>query len=108
MRDEIPKSIKEVSYNSIVNLQCTDGTHWVLIMKRKNNDFHYFDSHDVETKPKSLDKFVDLESDDRKKQDGESFCGSCRLYMIYPSARGFKIKRSLNSLINRRNSNESF
>ena len=29
MRDENPKTIKELNFNIIVNIHPTDGTHWV-------------------------------------------------------------------------------
>ena len=35
MRDENPKTIRELNFNIIVNLHPTEGTHWVLGIKEK-------------------------------------------------------------------------
>ena len=34
MRDQPPKTIKDAGYNSIIKLHPTDGTQWVLVIKR--------------------------------------------------------------------------
>ena len=34
MRDEKPEMINEPNFNIIVNLHPTDGTHWVLVIRR--------------------------------------------------------------------------
>ena len=36
MRDENPKTIRELNFNIIVNLHPTDGTHWVLVIRRED------------------------------------------------------------------------
>ena len=35
MRDKKPEMINENNFNIIVNLNPTDGTHWVLIIRRR-------------------------------------------------------------------------
>ena len=56
MRDQNPKTIRkpdsqtyETNSNIIVNLQPTDGTHWVLVIRREGGPVYYFDSFGVET-----------------------------------------------------------
>ena len=34
MRDDKPEMINETNFNIIVNLHPTDGTHWVLVIRR--------------------------------------------------------------------------
>ena len=34
MRDEKPDNINDNNFNIIVNLHPTDGTHWVLVIRR--------------------------------------------------------------------------
>ena len=51
MRNETPETIFENSFNIIVNLHPTDGTHWVLVIRRKGDPIYYFDSFGVETLP---------------------------------------------------------
>ena len=36
MRDENPKTIRELNFNIIVNLHPTDGTYWVLVIRRED------------------------------------------------------------------------
>ena len=54
MRDETP--IGEPNFNLIVNLHPTDGTHWVLVIRREGVPVHYFDSFGVETPPLFLEE----------------------------------------------------
>ena len=64
MRDESPSTIKEHHLNKIVNLHPTDGTHWVLVIRREGGSVYYFDSFGVKTPPVFLEKYVDLGSDE--------------------------------------------
>ena len=49
MRDQSPKTIYEPNSNIIVNLHPTEGTHWVLFIRREGGPVYYFDSFGVET-----------------------------------------------------------
>ena len=49
MRDENPKTIRELNFNIIVNLHPTGGTHWILVIRREDGHVYYFDSFGVET-----------------------------------------------------------
>ena len=100
MRDENPKTIRELNFNIIVNLHPTDGTHWVLVIRREGGPVYYFDSFGVETPPLFLEEYVDLGSNERIQQYNESYCGAFCLYMIYLIGRGFRIKSALNILVN--------
>ena len=58
MRDQTPDSIRETAspigdpnFNIIVNLHPTEGTHWVLVIRREGGPSYYFDSFSVETPP---------------------------------------------------------
>ena len=66
MRDKTPYNIKEPNLNIIVNLHPTEGTHWVLVVRREDTrsgwgtktegpsidgPTYYFDSFGVETPP---------------------------------------------------------
>ena len=44
MRDEISDNINETNFNIIVNLHQTEGTHWVLVIRREGGPMYYFDS----------------------------------------------------------------
>ena len=68
MRVESPDSIHEPNFNIFVNLHPTDGTHWVLVIRREGGPVYYFDSFGVETPPLILEGYVDLGSNDRIKQ----------------------------------------
>ena len=114
MRDQTPDSIRETAspirhgtkslvpqpasqttnpnFNIIVNLHPTDGTHWVLVIRREDGPTYYFDSYGVETPPLFLEEYVDLGSNERIQQYDESYCGAYCLYMIYLIDRGFRIK----------------
>ena len=100
MRDENPKTIRELNFNIIVNLHPTNGTHWVLVIRREGGPVYYFDSFGVETPTLSLEEYVDLGSNERIQQYDESYCGAYCLYMIYLIDRGFRIKSTLNILVN--------
>ena len=66
MRDENPKTIRELNFNIIVNLHPTDGTHWVLVIRREDGPMakhgqspvYYFDSFGVETHHYSYTKML--------------------------------------------------
>ena len=107
MRDETPGSIRETvsplrepNVNIMVTLHPTDGTHWVLVIRREGGPVYYFDSFGVETPPLFLEEYVDLGSNERIQQYDESYCGAYCLYMIYLTDRGFGIKSALNILVN--------
>ena len=58
MRDETPDSIRETAspigepnFNIIVNLHPTDGTHWVLVIRREGGPVYYFDSFVLVLRP---------------------------------------------------------
>ena len=55
MRDQTPDNTSETNFNFIVNLHPTDGTHWVLVIK-KGGPAYYFDSFGVETPPLFLEE----------------------------------------------------
>ena len=113
MRDRTPDNTNEPNVNIIVNLHPTDGTHWVLVIRREGGPVYYFDSFGVET-PTLFLEYVDLGSNERIQQYDESYCGSNEriqqydesycgaycLYMIYLIDRGFRIKSALNILVN--------
>ena len=82
IRDENPKSILELNFNVIVNLSPTDGTHWVLFIRREGGPVYYFDGFG-EAPQLFLDEYVDLGSNERIQQYDESYCGAYCLYMIY-------------------------
>ena len=100
MRDENPKTIRELNFNIIVNLHPTDGTHSVLVIRREDGPTYYFDGFGVKTPPLFLEEYVDLGSNERIQQYDESYCGAYCLYMIYLIDRGFRIKSALNILVN--------
>ena len=100
MRDQTPDSIRYPNFNIIVNLHPTEGTHWVLVIRREGGPTYYFDSFGVETPPLFLEEYVDLGSNERIQQYDESYCGAYCLYMIYLIDRGFRIKSALNILVN--------
>ena len=76
MRDENPKTIRELNFNIIVNLHPTDGTHWVLVIRRGDGPTYYFDSFGVENPSLFLEEYVDLVSNERIQQYDESYCGA--------------------------------
>ena len=72
MRDETPDNIREAgslinepNFNIIVNLHPTEGTHWVLVIRREGGPVYYFDSFGLETPPLFLEEYVDLGSNER-------------------------------------------
>ena len=73
MRDESPEMIKEPNFNIIVNLHPTDGTHWLLVIRREGGPIYYFDSFGVGTPPLFLEEYVDLGSIKRTQQNDESY-----------------------------------
>ena len=72
MRDQTPDNTSEPNVNIIVNLHPTDGTHWVLVIRREGSPVYYFDSFDVDTPPLVLEEYVDLGSNERIQQYDES------------------------------------
>ena len=100
MRDQTPDNTTETNFNIIVNLHPTDGTNWVLVIRRECGPVYYFDSFSVETPPLFLEEYVDLGSNERIQQYDESYCGAYCLYMIYLIDRGFRINNALNILVN--------
>ena len=100
MRDQTPDSINDNNSNIIVNLHPTEGTHWVLVIRREGGPVYYFDSFGVETPPLFLEEYVNLGSNERIQQYDESYCGAYCLYMIYLIDRGFRINNALNILVN--------
>ena len=100
IRDDKPEMVSEPNSNIIVNLHPTEGTHWVLVIRREGGPTYYFDSFGVETPPLFLEEYVDLGSNERIQQYDESYCGAYCLYMIYLIDRGFRIKSALNILVN--------
>ena len=67
MRDETPDIIRETAspirepnVNIIVNLHPTEGTHWDLVIRRKDGPVYYSDSFGVETPPLFLEEYVDV------------------------------------------------
>ena len=68
MRDKNPDNTSEPNVNIIVNLHPTDGTHWVLVIRRESGPTHYFDSFGIETPPLFLEEYVDLGSNERIQQ----------------------------------------
>ena len=100
MRDDKPEMVSEPNFNIIVNLHPTEGTHWVLVIRREGGPVYSFDSFGVETPPLFLEEYVDLGSDETIQQYDESYCGAYCLYMIYLIDRGFRINSTLNILVN--------
>ena len=107
MRDQTPDNIceagsliKEPNININVNLHSTEGTHWVLVIRREGGPVYYFDSFGFDTPPLFLEEYFDLGSDERIQQYDESYCGAYCLYMIYLIDRGFRINIALNILVN--------
>ena len=101
MRDETPDNIFDNNFNIIVNLYPTDGTHWVLVIRKEGGPVYYFDSFGVETPPLFLEEYVDLGSNERIQQYDESYCRAYCLYLICLIDRGFRIKSAMNiQLIN--------
>ena len=100
MRDENLDKINDNNFNIIVNLHPTDGTHWVLVIKREDGPVYYFDSFVVENPPLFLDEYADIGSNERIQQYDESYCGAYCLYMIYLIDRRFRMKSALNILVN--------
>ena len=68
IRVENPDNINDNNFNIIVNLHPTDGTHWVLVIRREDGPTYYFDSFGVETPPLFLEEYVDLGSNERIQQ----------------------------------------
>ena len=56
MRDQTLDNTSEPNFNIIVNLHPTDGTHWVLGIRREGGPVYYFDIFGVETPPLFLEE----------------------------------------------------
>ena len=100
MRYEKTEMINETAFNIIVNLHLTDGTHWVLVIRRGGGKVYYFDSFAFKTPPKFLEDYVDLGSNERIHEYDESYCGAYCSYMIYLFDRRFIIEGALYTLVN--------
>ena len=83
MRVQYPVSVCEPDVNINLNLHPTDGTHWVLVIRKEGGPVCYFDSFGVETPPLFLEEYVNLGSNERIQQYDESYCGAYCLYLIY-------------------------
>ena len=92
MRDQTPLTINNNKSNIIVNLHPTDGTHWVIVLRRRGGKVNYFDSVGVETPPLLLKDYADLGSNERIQEYDESYCGAYWLYMIDLIDKGDRIK----------------
>ena len=68
MRDQTPDSINDNNSNIILNLHPTDGTHWVLVIRREGGPVYYFDSFGVETPPLFFEENIVLGSNERIQQ----------------------------------------
>ena len=99
MRDQKRDNINEI-FIVIVNLHPTDGTNWVLVIRREGGKTYYFDSFDVETPPLFSEEYVDLGFDLRIQEYDESYCGAYCLCIVYRIDKGYRIKSALNILIN--------
>ena len=100
IRVQKPERIHDPNFNIIVNLHPTDGTRWILVIRREDGPVYYFGSFGVETPPLFLGEYVNLGSNKRIQQYDESYCGAYCLYMIYLIYKGFKISGALYNLIN--------
>ena len=76
MRDETPYNINKPNFNISVDLHSTEGTHWVLVIRREGGPTYYFDSFGVETPQFFLEEYVDLGSNERTQLYDESYCGA--------------------------------
>ena len=68
MRDQTLDNTSEPNFIINVNLHPTDGTHWVLVIRREGGSVYYFECFGVETPPLFLEEYVDLGSDERIQQ----------------------------------------
>ena len=62
MRDQTPDSFTNHNSNIFANLHPTEGTHWVLVIRREGGPTYYFDSFGVETPPLFSKEYFDLGS----------------------------------------------
>ena len=100
MRDETPLTINDDDFNIIVNLHPTDGTHWVLVIRRRGGKVYYIDSFGVDTPPLFLEEYVDLGSNERIQAYDESYCGAYCVYIIHLIDIRFIIEGALDILVN--------
>ena len=80
MRDQKPETnldprsgFANTEFNIIIHP--TDGTNWVLVIRRQGGPVYYVDSFGVETPPLFLEEYVYLGSTERIKHNDESFVG---------------------------------
>ena len=92
MTDQTPDNINDNNFNIFVNLLPTDGTHWVLVIRREGGPVYYFDSFAVETPPLFFEEYIDLGSNERIQQYDKSYCGAYCLYMIYLLIEDLELK----------------
>ena len=83
MRDDIPLTINDNDINIIVNLHPIDGTHWVLVIRRRGGKVYYFDGFGVKIPQLFPKDYVDLGSIKKIQEFDESCCTAYGLYMIY-------------------------
>ena len=98
-RDQKSDNTSTTTFNIFVNLHQTDGTHWVLVIRREGGPVYYVDGFGDEAPPLFLKEYVSQGSNERIQQYNESFCGANCLYMIYLIDTGFKIKFAFYNLI---------
>ena len=68
MRDRTPVNINDSNFIIIVNLHPTDGTHSVLVIRRRTGKVFSFDSFSVDSPQLFLKEFIDLGSDERTQE----------------------------------------
>ena len=100
MIDGKTEMVNQTDFNIIVNLNPTDGTHWVLVIRRGGGKVYYFDSFGFETPPFFLKEYADLGSYEKNQEYNESYCGAHCLYMTYLIDRRFIIVGALDILVN--------
>ena len=108
MRDQTPDNSNENNFNLILFLHPSDGTHWILAIRRDDENIHYFDSFGVKTPPVFLKEYVDLGSDERIQEYDESYCWTYSLYVIYLIDNGYRKKSALITLVNQVKSPEAY
>ena len=84
-------TINDINFNIFVSLHPTDGSHWVLVIRREGGEVYYFDSFGVETPPLLSEENVDLGPGERIPENDEPYCGAYCLYMVYLFDRGFRL-----------------
>ena len=100
MSDQTPVNINDSNFIIILNQHPTNGTHWVLVIRRRGGKICYFDRFGVETPPLFLKEYIDLGSDERIQEYNDSYSGAYCLYLIYYIDNGYGTKCALSSLVN--------